>query len=284
MTFGEKLRQRRQQLGLTQKQTAGDRITRNMLSQLENDLAKPSVATLEYLAQVLQVSPSWLLDGQQAGEETELAKARQLLAQRKYVECLSVLEQMEEQSDEALLIDSIAALFSAEQALGDERFSDAKILADRAISKSERSLYRSPELGVRASAVIARCSTEAKQDAQQAVDAYKEVYLQAQNNVRYHLFLARYALEQEHIQAAEREIWSIADLPDENRAEYLILRGRIAARKEEYENARLYLQQAEADELPRILRRELYRCMEICSRETGDFRSAYEYAAKQLAL
>ncbi len=284
MTFGEKLKQRRQQLGLTQKQTAGDKITRNMLSQLENDLARPSVATLEYLSQVLQVSPSWLLDRKPAGEESEIAEARQLLAQKKYAECLSVLEQMEEQGDEALLIDSMAALFSAEQALGDERFADAQTLAARAVSKSERSLYRSPELCVRASAVIARCRTEAKQDAQQAVDAYKEVYLQAQNNVRYHLFLARYALEQEHIQAAEREIWSIADLPDENRAEYLILRGRIAARKEEYENARLYLQQAEADELPKILRRELYRCMEICSRETGDFRSAYEYAAKQLAL
>ncbi|MCQ2420603.1 MAG: helix-turn-helix domain-containing protein [Clostridia bacterium] len=284
MTFGEKLRQRRQQLGLTQRQTAGDRITRNMLSQLENDLAKPSVATLEYLAQVLQVSPSWLLDGKPAGEETELAKARTLLAQRKFEMCLEVLDRMEEPGDEAMLIDSMASLFSAEQALGDERFADALALAGRAISQSEKTLYRSPELCVRASAVIARCRTEAKQDAQQAVDAYKETYLQAQNNVRYHLVLARYALEQEHIQAAEREIWSIADLPDEERAEYLILRGRIAARKEEYENARLYLQQAEADELPKILRRELYHCMEICSRETGDYRSAYEYAAKQLAL
>ena len=284
MTFGEKLRTRRQELGLTQKQVVGDRITRNMLSQLENDQAKPSVATLEYLAQVLQVNPSWLLDGQPANSDSELAHAREALAKKDYDGCLTVLERLGDTGDEALLLDSMASLFSAEQALGDERFSDAETLAKRAAASAEKSLYRSPELCVRASAVIARCRTMAKDGAEQAVDGYKEVYLQAQNNVRYHLFLARYALEQEHIQAAEREIWSIAELPEENRAEYLILRGRIAARKEEYENAKLYLQQAETDTLPKILRRELYRCMELCSRETGDFRSAYEYAAKQLAL
>ena len=284
MTFGEKLRTRRQELGLTQRQVVGDRITRNMLSQLENDQAKPSVATLEYLAQVLQVSPAWFLDSSTADGDLCLARARQALAEKDYDGCLSVLERLTDPGDEALLLDSMASLLSAEQALGDERFQQAEALARRAADSAEKSLYRSPELCVRSSAVIARCRTEAKDGAEQAVDDYKKVYLQAQNNVHYHLFLARYALEQEHIQAAEREIWSIAELPEENRAEYLILRGRIAVRKEEYEKAKLYLQQAESDALPKILRRELYRCMELCSRETGDYRSAYEYAAKQLAL
>ena len=97
--------------------------------------------------------------------------------------------------------------------------------------------------------------------------------------------MARFHLEQEHIQAAEREIWSIADLPDADRAEYLVLRGRIALRKEQYENAALYLRQAEElPELPRILRRELYKSLEHCYRELEDYKQAYEYAAKQLSL
>ena len=92
-------------------------------------------------------------------------------------------------------------------------------------------------------------------------------------------------LEQEHIQAAEREIWSIADLPEESRAEYLILRGRIAAKKEQYENAILYLQQArEAENLSRLLRRELLLALERCYSETQQYKQAYECAAAQREL
>ena len=55
MTLGQKLKQTRLARGMTQSQVVGDRITRNMLSQIENDLASPSVGTLEYLASVLNV-------------------------------------------------------------------------------------------------------------------------------------------------------------------------------------------------------------------------------------
>ena len=78
---------------------------------------------------------------------------------------------------------------------------------------------------------------------------------------------------------------SIAELPEQHKAEYLVLRGRIAAKKEQFENARLYLQQAEElPLLPQILLRELYRAMELCCKETEDYQGAYQYAAKQLAL
>ena len=87
------------------------------------------------------------------------------------------------------------------------------------------------------------------------------------------------------ISAAEREIWSIAELPDAYQAEYLLLRGKVAMQKEQYENARLYLRQAEQIKgLPKLLQRELYHCMELCGKELEDYPSAYEYAAKQLNL
>ena len=66
MTLGQKLKQTRLARGMTQSQVVGDRITRNMLSQIENDLASPSVGTLEYLASVLNVRLSWLLADEHA--------------------------------------------------------------------------------------------------------------------------------------------------------------------------------------------------------------------------
>lgn len=44
MTLGQKLRQTRLSKGLSQSQVAGDCVTRNMLSQIENDQASPSMA------------------------------------------------------------------------------------------------------------------------------------------------------------------------------------------------------------------------------------------------
>ena len=54
MTLGQTLKQARLARGMTQAQVVGERITRNMLSQIENDQASPSVGTLEYLAAVLE--------------------------------------------------------------------------------------------------------------------------------------------------------------------------------------------------------------------------------------
>ena len=45
MTLGQKLRQTRLSKGLSQSQVAGGCVTRNMLSQIENDQASPSMRT-----------------------------------------------------------------------------------------------------------------------------------------------------------------------------------------------------------------------------------------------
>ena len=62
MTLGEKLKEARLAAGMSQRQLCGDRMTRNMLSQLENGSARPSMATLEYLAQQLGKPISWFLE------------------------------------------------------------------------------------------------------------------------------------------------------------------------------------------------------------------------------
>ena len=47
---------------MTQAQLAGDGITRNMLSLIENDMATPSLQTLQYLSERLDVSPSYFFN------------------------------------------------------------------------------------------------------------------------------------------------------------------------------------------------------------------------------
>ncbi len=59
--LGQKIKNERKKQGLTQSILAGDKITRNMLSQIENGLATPSLETLEYLAGELNVPLSYLV-------------------------------------------------------------------------------------------------------------------------------------------------------------------------------------------------------------------------------
>lgn len=286
MTLGEKLRQTRLARGLTQKQLAGDHITRNMLSQLEHDQAKPSMRTLEYLAETLGVEPGWLMSRDDGTDtQADMEQARVLLREGAFAACYERLGTTN--TDEALLMRSICARELAEQALHDEHFSTAKTLALQALEENKRCLYPDAALQIAAARIAARCSeaTDEESQAEASFEAYRQTYLHWQTGVLYHLTLARYALEHEHIQAAEREIWSIAELPDENRVEYLILRGRIAAKKEQYENAILYLRQAEEHAPPsRLLRRELLSALERCYRETEQYKLAYETATAQREL
>ena len=61
MTLGNKIKQARLELNLTQEEVAGDFITRNMLSQIENDLSTPSIKTIQHLAKKLNKPISYFL-------------------------------------------------------------------------------------------------------------------------------------------------------------------------------------------------------------------------------
>lgn len=62
MELGEKIRRARMEAGLSQRQLAGEEITRNMLSLIENGTAKPSVKTLRYLAARLEKPLGYFLE------------------------------------------------------------------------------------------------------------------------------------------------------------------------------------------------------------------------------
>ena len=62
LTLGKKIRLLRIDRRITQQELVGDFITRNMLSQIENDVAMPSMKTLQYLADALEIPLSYLVD------------------------------------------------------------------------------------------------------------------------------------------------------------------------------------------------------------------------------
>ena len=61
MELGQRIRAARLEAGLSQRQLCGEVITRNMLSQIENGSARPSMDTLQYLAAQLGKPVSFFL-------------------------------------------------------------------------------------------------------------------------------------------------------------------------------------------------------------------------------
>src|SRR5215470_17957887 len=90
--LGERLRSLRVALGLTQGQLAGDRFSKEYISQIERGKTKPTVETTEWLAARLGVDSSFLRSGVSADEraraETILARADALLDEHRFDEAV----------------------------------------------------------------------------------------------------------------------------------------------------------------------------------------------------
>jgi tetratricopeptide (TPR) repeat protein len=108
--IGQRLRQARLAAGLTQQQLAGDRYTKAYISALENGIAKPSMAALNYLAPRLGKTSSEILSDPTAAWariEADLA-----LASGRWADALngynSFLEHVEERGARAELLTGVA--------------------------------------------------------------------------------------------------------------------------------------------------------------------------------
>ena len=123
MKLGEQLRQARLEAGLSQRQLCGDVIPRNMLSQIENGSANPSMATLQHLAARLGKPVSYFLQEQTAVSANipVMTQARQAYGMRRYDQVLEQLQTYEAPDplfdEEKRYLHALAAIARAEQVL-----------------------------------------------------------------------------------------------------------------------------------------------------------------------
>src|SRR6478752_6143228 len=94
--LGERVRQLRSAAGLTQSDLAGDRFSKEYVSQIERGKTRPTRETVEWLAARLGVDTSFLASGVAADErgrlEGALARAEALYEAGEDVEAASAFE------------------------------------------------------------------------------------------------------------------------------------------------------------------------------------------------
>ena len=142
--LGERIKNLRLQKMMTQKELCGSRITRNMLSAIENGYANPSVETLIYLAGRLNVSPGILLtDNENDFSFKKMAvieNIRQAFKRSSFSICIELCTEIPE-DDEVNYILAKSYLAIAKDSFDQGNLREMCILLDKAVQYSEKSSY-----------------------------------------------------------------------------------------------------------------------------------------------
>ena len=262
MGLGERLRQARLEAGLSQRQLCGDRITRNMLSQLESGSASPSVATLQYLAARLGKPVGYFLEEETASTNQQVMAAARKARGWEVLEALKAYQEPDAVFDrERWLLEALTCLELSRQALAAEKRPLAWSLLEQAASAGAKTPYYTPQLERHRICLACRVRPEQAARLTAGLEPPEEL-----------LPLARAALEQ----GEPRRCGSLLDAFPQESPLWHLLRGEAHYALAEYEKALPHYHRAEDAYPDRVFPR-----LEVCYREREDYKMAYAYACRQ---
>lgn len=267
MELGEKIRAARLEAGMSQRQLCGSTITRNMLSQIENGNARPSMDTLRYLAARLGKTVSYFLEEQavtspnqavmeQAGaffEAGEYSRTQELLKQYKSPD--PVFDR------EYRLLLALCLMELAKQATAENRRPYAEELLHQAAQAGSGTPYYTPALERERLLLLAEVSPAPAAEAALVPDD-RELLLRAE------AALAR--------NDPDRCIVYLDAAQNRTAPRWHLLRGEGEFARKHYATAAKHFHEAES-----AYPQETASRLETCYRELEDFKQAYAYACKQ---
>jgi transcriptional regulator with XRE-family HTH domain len=140
--LGKKIKEARIAKKMTQSQVVGNFITRNMLSQIESGVATPSIKTLGYLSNVLQIPFSQLIPDQQDDALALLETTKSFLAEREFEKVMEMEEKFPEiLKDEFAAIFSLACLHLSKKYILSECYLEAMHFAQKSAEYAEQGIY-----------------------------------------------------------------------------------------------------------------------------------------------
>lgn len=290
LTLGEKIRQRRRQLHLTQAALAGESVTRILISRIESGDVNPSLETLKYLAKRLGVPAGYLLTEEDDLLQFLLPSIKEELRE-KYrsgddTGVFALCEQYALQDEETYLILCECAVRLGRQAYARGATAEASDWFDRALSFAQETSYHTEFVlgeAMLCKALLAEMTGEAPEV---YLDSYAESLGRAVDLDRY--LLLRFFSDMEKggcPDAAALALMPIrSPLYRSLQQIWLTAADGDAAGAQTALAALLRSEEADMLESDPILQ---YRCiakMEQLSAEADDYKTAYQYAGKRQQL
>lgn len=256
MELGSKIKAARIDAGLSQRQLCGEHMTRNMLSQIENGSAHPSMKTLRYLAKQLGKPISYFLEEKAviSPNQQPIQDARTALALGDLEAVRRALDEFQEPDtffcEERQLLEYLWHVRRAQQALTEGITPYAVKLLYAALKLD--GLYITADLRYRCRVLLGMAGEDSNLESDE--DGL--------------LVRARQCRD------PRRRLEILGAAEDKTRKTWNLLQAEALFELKHYE-------QAAASYLLAPQTQEVYGRLEICYRELGDYKQAYEYACKQ---
>lgn len=285
--IGEKIKQLRLQRKMTQSELAGDQITRNMLSRVENGAALPSLPTVWYLAERLEVPAGFLLaegkDDRIWRKMNRIESIRRVLTEGDARICMQLCQgedEAKDADDEIYLIMAQCSLKLAKEAFERGKLHKSCAALDAALEYAGRTVYDT--YGIRATAVLYFRFMH-----KLSPMLYSEILTDVEDlTVGSCDDFGRYVLAMEALEAGEaRRVEYYLGLSHTDawsahfRAHTSLVQGNY---EKAYEELRQLLHYEQS--IGRVLMYSIFGDMETCCRELEDYKGAYECAQNKVAL
>ncbi len=282
MNIGEKIKNLRTAKLMTQKELAGDEITRNMLSQIESGSALPSLKTLIYLAGRLSVPVGYLVSD---GSETESFYKKysnypniiESYKSREWEICRDLcLECLSDGNDNEI----IYMLAQASLQLGIQRFNDGRLKA--AASLFEESVEYSKKTVFDVSGIIANLASYSAIMSMISptlvLDIEKEIEGEIVVSGDLCKFMSALTSDFEYYLSKGKNGWENCDY-------YYVLNAKALMNGGNYSAAlSIFSQIYNNDTLPKPITYIVLDHYEKCCKETENFKDAYEISQAKLQL
>jgi transcriptional regulator with XRE-family HTH domain len=292
MNIGNKIKELRTEKMMTQSELAGGEITRNMLSQIENGVALPSLSTITYLAKKLGVPAGYLLsDG---ADEFIYKKTRVMQdVKRAYKDknfslCKEICAtSFDEFDDEIELILTECCIGYAEEHLKAGKLHEACKLLDEALLHASKTIYSTVTQHNRVKilfCLLKDISPVLDSDVIDIDDEQDTLYPELFGDVfsKYISIISEGVTKDSH----ERVLRNVTDLTEHDKLFVAHLKAKQFIFSKEYKKAQHILSSIMDGDTPpqRLL---LFLCcsdMEKCCKEMEDFKGAYEFSINRLEI
>ena len=287
LDIGKKIKKLRCEKFMTQAELAGDNITRNMLSCIENGTALPSLSTLRYIASKLNVSAGYLLadelEEQIYLKMDEMANIKNAYLSKNFKICRDMCMNAESCDDDEIQM----ILCECNLAIGIENFNNGNLrecceLLDEAIEGGGRTLYKTDHV-VAAAGVRFRFMRLISATLSSNVVDESDINIYPAMTDEFCRYLLLFEATEEGVSASETKIMAVG------RAEspyvlHLLARKKMNAG--EYAEAYNYLHTILHGEvaIPQPMLYFVFCDLEKCCKEKEDFKGAYEFSMDKLEL
>lgn len=284
MNIGNKIKNLRLAKKLTQQDLAGDLITRNMLSRIENGFALPSVPTLLYLSEKLSVPSGYLLaDDEENFIYKKLMMMPDILRAFKAGDwhiCIDLCVNLDGCDDEIAYLKTLCIYNEAKDLFVLGELKSAIEMFEKAKQECIGTIYPTDS-------ILAECDVYLLciSDISPLLVADIDV-MQSPSPMAFSDTFCRYYVELKRVEDKKSRFFDFVDAIDINFEYQNHIKAKLKMQQGSYNEAYHILKSILSSEfnIPSPILYYIFCDLEVCCRELSDYRGAYEYSSGKTGM